>query len=218
MSIRRWIKSALVFFSLFFLWDYGPYYLVYFTKEEREWRKEREEERKARAEYSAYVGEIRYNFAQNMLENFQLVPSGQKGMMHAKVEMLGMNFTAYRRATVEEARALQLIVMDQFVKAIQAHEKIQPFLDERPFSHNRISIAIDFRGPHGDYADGSVARIVNIHALASRRENRNRLFYDAKDPYENSTVELHNELYDEALKIVNASTFLNPYVHQTTPI
>ncbi|MBA2367793.1 MAG: hypothetical protein H0V82_02070 [Candidatus Protochlamydia sp.] len=206
----------LFFFSIGFLWNYGPFY---FTKKEREYRKQKEEEQNAKEEYVPYVLEIRHAFAKKMKEKYGLIPSGYGGALRQNVEMLSMDFTTYRRATIEEARGLQLIAMDQFVKAINGHEKIGPFLIAKPFSYNRIVISINFKGPNGRYSDGSVTNVYNINGLASNRENRNKFFYYKVDPYKNDLIDLHSEHYDEALKtfIVTEDEF-NPNEHIATPL
>lgn len=177
----------------------------------------REKEKTPYQEYIGYVNEIKEAFGREMFKEFHLVPQGDFGQMHEKVEVMGMKFLAHRRATIEEARALQLFVMDRFVKAINAHEKIQPFLEERPFTYKRIQVGISFSGLNGLYSDGTVERISSVHDLAGAEENRNCLFYDAYDPFNCDSVEIHRESYDEALKLVSANRDVNPYVHHTTP-
>lgn len=215
MKLGQWVKISFILFSAFFLWNYGPFY---FTEKEKEWRIERQEEVDAKREYIPYVNEICRTFGRKMREKLQLVPNATLGTMDRKIETMHMEFTAYRRATVEEARELQLLVMDQFLKAIHAHKKIQPFLKEQPFSNKSIMIGIDFKGPHGYYCDGSVANIMNIYQYGGELEHRNKLFYYAADPLENKTFDLLTESYSDALKIINASTDSNPFVHKTTPL
>ncbi len=178
---------------------------------------ERQAEERLYNEYIQYVNEIRQSFAQEMIRELKLVPAGHSGRMHEKVEELGMEFNANRRATVEEARALQLFAMEKLAQAINTHEKIQPFLEERPFTFKRISIAISFGGPNGRYSDGSVGRIYNIPDFAVM-ENRNHLFYYVADPFKNDTIHLFKEPYEKAVKLAKASTLQNPYFHQTSPM
>ena len=167
-------------------------------------------------EYGMYLEEIREIFGKKMFDEFSLIPQGGSDQMHEKVEVIGMGFTARRRATIEEARALQLIVMNLFVKEINAHEKIQPFLEIKPITYKRINIQISFEGPNGNYADGSVKRVYNIDGKAGAFENRNHLFYYTNDPFTNNNISLLNESYEEALKRAKASPDVNPYAHQTS--
>jgi hypothetical protein len=167
-------------------------------------------------EYGVYLDEIQEAFARKMFDEFSLIPQGGSGKMHEKVEVIGMGFTARRRATIEEARALILLVMDRFVQEINAHEKIQPFLEIKPITYKRINIQISFEGPNGHYADGSVKRVFNIDGKGGAAENRNRLFYFARDPFRDSNYDLFEESYEEALKHARASPDVNPYAHQTS--
>ena len=178
---------------------------------------ERRAERRPYLEYIGYVNEIRQAFAKEMIKELDLVPAGHSGMMHEKVEELGIEFNANRRATVEEARALQLFVMEKFVQAINGHEKIQPFLEERPFTYKRIMITIEFQGPNGSYADGSVDRIYNIPDFAVI-ENRNNLFYYSDDPFTWQSNSFLQEPYEEAVKLAKATPPQNLFFHQNTPM
>ncbi|MCE2984036.1 MAG: hypothetical protein LW832_10800, partial [Parachlamydia sp.] len=215
MTFLKWLKITILVAIPIFLWNYGPFY---FTKHEREWRKKKQEEINAKSEYLPYIDEIYLTFAKEMKKKFKLIPSGYGGIRKRKVEMLSMNFTTKRRATIQEARGLQLLIMDQFLKAINAHEKLKPFLDEQPFTHRRIKLCVDFEGPNGSYCDESVSTIFNVHGIASNTENRNRIFYVGVDPYKNDLFDLHNESYAEALEILKNSPDLDPFVHVTTPL
>lgn len=166
--------------------------------------------------YERYVRQIEQAFAEQMKREFNLQCIGNRGRMHEKVEEMGMKFNAYRRATIEEARALQLLVMDRFVQAINAHEKIQPFLQERPFTFKSIEISIAFEGVNGRYADGSVDYIFNVSDAATATENKNTLFYSSEDPFTGRSVDLFKEPYEEAVRLNKASLVQNPAIHKTT--
>jgi hypothetical protein len=169
------------------------------------------------AQYVGYVNEIREALADEMFEELGLIPAGDRGMMHEKVEEIGMEFTTPRRATVEEARALHLYVMERFVQTINAHEKIQPFLEERPFTYKRVTISIEFEGPNGTYNDESVGRIWNVPDDAVI-ENRNHLMYYTYDAFKFHSDVLFKEPYEEAVKLAEASTVRYPFVHQKNPM
>lgn len=166
-------------------------------------------------EYGSYLEEIRETFGRKMFEEFSLIPQGGSGKMHEKVEVIGMGFTAHRRATIEEARALQLILMNRFVQEVNRHEKIQPFLEINPITYKRICIEISYTGRNGIYSDGSVERTYNVDDTAGAVENRNRLFYFANDPFTNKSYDLFEESYEEAIKLANTLNF-NPYAHETS--
>ena len=166
--------------------------------------------------YIDYVQEIEQSFAEQMQRELNLVYSGNRRMMHEKIEEMGLQFNAYRRATIEEARALHLLVMDRFVQAINAHEKIQPFLEVHPFTYKRVSISIKFLGINGPYCDETVQYTSNVPETASAIENRNNIFYDFLDPFKMGSINSLQEPYEEAVRLNEAVPLQNPAVHRAT--
>ena len=166
--------------------------------------------------YEVYIREISNSFAEQMDKELNLHGFGNFRASHDIVEVLGMNFTARRRATIQEARALTLLVIDKFVHAINTHENIQPYLAEHPFTHKRIRISIDFNGPKGSYADGSVTSVFYVTDLSDLYIHRTDLLYHANDPIKQSSILLLKESYGEAVKLNAASPVENPGIHQTT--
>lgn len=172
-----------------------PWHLA---KEWIAWNRQQKTEKAMAAERNLYLNEIRHTFAEAMLKDLQLVPRGESGRTQEKIEEIGMDFTAHRRATIEEARALQVLVMEKFVQAVNAHEKIQPFLAVRPFSYKNISISIEFDN------STTVWCVYNIPDNAFAEENRNRLFYYKRDDFSGEMTNLHTEPYEDALKLVSS--------------
>lgn len=170
----------------------------------------------AREEYEGYVQEIKTTFKEEMEKELALHAYGGTDHMDNTIEALGINFMARRRATIEEARALVLLVIDRFVRAINDHEKIQPYLAERPFTHKRVSISIRFKNQNGEsYVDGSVASIFFGSDLSTSKY-RNHLSYEAEDPIIERSILFRRESYEEAVKLNAASPIENPALHQTT--
>ena len=189
----RWIL-VVVFFSF---WQNGLLYAV-------------------SAPYDDYVKEIKSAFIEQMEKDLNLQGYSAYDEKHEMIEALGIEFRAHQRATIQEARALELLLIEQFVKAINSHEKIQPHLAERPFTHRRVSVAIYFESPDGGfYADGSVVHIFHGSDFSSS-ENRNHLVYQAKDPLIEAPIFFHKESYEKAIQLNAASPIMNPAVHQRT--
>jgi hypothetical protein len=189
------IKIFVCCVFLFFLVVMKPWHLA---KEWIAWNRQQKTEKAMAAERNLYLNEIRHTFAEAMLKDLQLVPRGESGRTQEKIEEIGMDFTAHRRATIEEARALQVLVMEKFVQAVNAHEKIQPFLAVRPFSYKNISISIEFDN------STTVWCVYNIPDNAFAEENRNRLFYYKRDDFSGEMTNLHTEPYEDALKLVSS--------------
>ncbi|MCE5319104.1 MAG: hypothetical protein LLG04_17300 [Parachlamydia sp.] len=179
-----------------------------------------EEDRKRQADQEAiaeYMHDLQIQFAHRMQKELNLCCSGDMGRVHGKIEEIGFSFTAYRRASVEEARGLLLIVMDKLVEAVNTHAKLRPYLDVYPFTYKQVNVAIAFESPYGRYCDGSVVYCYNIPELAVE-ENRNKLFYKSKDPYTGKRNDLLDEHYKEAVQRAAESPIPILKIHQTTPL
>ncbi len=162
-------------------------------------------------EYFPYLNEVREKFMCQMFEEHQLICIGDRGKLHETVEEVGLKFKAYHRATIAEARALQITVMNKFVDAINQHPQLKSYLDVRPFTYKRVKIGISFEGPNGEYADG-VGWVFNVTDLAGVVENRNKIFYNSFDPYKAKHFDLHEETYEEAVKLAKEHLEMDHHV------
>lgn len=162
--------------------------------------------------YSHYVSEVVASLTTQLEKEFNF----RHGLGNIatrpteKIEQLEFKFYIPRRATVDEARALMLAVLDRCAQAINSHEKIQPFLIERPFPKERVHISLYFEKRHDDYSssylDGSVTT-----AFASTR----RFSYSAQTPFK-SYIDLGEETFKEAAILAAKSPFEDLSVHQST--
>lgn len=164
--------------------------------------------------YKHYVYEIETDFAKQMSKELDLHLSGTTHQMHETVELIGMDFTVRRRASIPEARALFLTVIDKFVANINAHEKIQPFLEVQPFTFGQVKISINFEGEPGRWSDGSIIRVMNISEKASDPDNYNKLVYYTSDAFTTDIIRLMDEPREVALKEAQAFPIKNIRVHE----
>ncbi len=145
-------------------------------------------------DYEVYVNQIVLSFAKEMAKEFGLVCIGEGGRMPHDVEEIAVKFIAYRKASINEARELEIIATERLLKIINNNEKIRPFLREYPFKANRAEVSISFNKPNNtSYTDGSVARVTQIN---------NKIYYRGEDGRSELFYSLGEEPYEEALKIV----------------
>ena len=150
--------------------------------------------------YAAYVDEIVRTFAMEMRYNFGLLWIGNGGSMPDDVEKVEVVFHARRKASIEEARELEIRATERLVEMINKHEKIRPFLREYLFTANRVCVRISFvKRNHTSYTDGSVAFVFQA---------RNKIFYCKEDAKTGELIDLLTEPYEEALKKVQQSPSL----------
>ena len=97
---------------------------------------------KKEVDYEVYVNEITRSFVKDMKKEYGLFCYGTGGGMPHDVEEISLNFIAYQRATIEQARKLEVEVTEKLLKRVNEHEKIRPFLREYPFKAGRIGIRL----------------------------------------------------------------------------
>ncbi|MCE5318686.1 MAG: hypothetical protein LLG04_15145, partial [Parachlamydia sp.] len=173
--------------------------------------------------YLEYVRQITNSFIEEMEDecpDFHCIGSG--GSMPYDVEEIEVCFVAHRRATVEEARRLEVYGVQKLLNKINAHEKIRPYLREYPFKSNRVGMSIAFYAKNDEYHhDGSVVyvSVIKSKVFYDRAEKRKSMIpgrLDCRDP--NNTIEtppreeiteelisLFEEPYEDALRIVQGT-------------
>ncbi len=145
-------------------------------------------------EYVYYVNEIFRSFSKQVKQEFGLDCQSTGGSMPYDVQEISMSFDSDLIATLQEARELEVKITEKFIKVINAHEKIRPFLREFPFPPNRATIMIAFQRPKKINSNNHVELVFQV---------KNRIFYESKKTSPPYTYEIiKEEPYEEALKIV----------------
>ena len=162
-------------------------------------------------EYIRYIDAISSRVADQIEKEFNIHCGVEGGSMPNNIALVRLGFTAQRRATLEEARIMHVRCTEMLIKAINADERIRPFLAEYPFPPSRIELSISFRGPSGSWdCDGTINFILEAHDTIS---------CFITDPIDSIITSFYEEPYAEALKIVQQSTLTNKDLcsHQVKP-
>jgi len=118
------------------------------------------------------------------------------GSMPRDIESISVGFAIDERASVDRAREIEVEITERFLRIINSHEKIRPFLREYPFPASRAKVELSFydsrkqKRQHGD----CVCLVYQV---------RGNIFYEsspAQEKYE--LVEIAREKYEDALEIV----------------
>jgi len=150
--------------------------------------------------YMKHVKEIIRKFSRDMEREFGLVCIGDGGKLAYDVNGLEVCFNAYQTATIDQACELEVKVTERFLKAINNHAKIRPYLREYPFTAPRAHVTISFKKPNGrPYTDGCTVGYVY--------QVRGYIFY-CKEDEQGHLHKLGEEPYEAALRIVQ-----NPDLH-----
>ncbi len=147
--------------------------------------------------YISYAKDIMNEFIKQSTRDYKIDCIGSGGGFAKNVDQIAIKFVAYRRATVEEARELEVSLIKNLLERINTDKRIKPYLSEYPFKAKNLDISVSFRKKNaGRYLDESVALVF----LA-----RGKIFYDYINPKTEELVTIMNESYEEALKIVNSA-------------
>ena len=144
--------------------------------------------------YVGYSNEVINDFIKEVYKEFGFKCIVTGGSMPNDVQSIRIGFIAYRKATVEIARELEVTLIEKFLKTINMHEKIRPYLREYPFRGNRADISISFCNKKNESE--------TENSISSILQARNKLFYDVRDLKTGSLITIFEEPYEDALKIV----------------
>ena len=152
---------------------------------------------KKHPKYIKYVNEITRQFATEMKQEHGFLCIGSGGSMPYDVEGIDIKFVIYKKATIEDARELIIMITRRLQKIINTHKKIRPYLREYPFGTNRIIISISFYKKNNSYYKNERKYI----AYASHI--RDLIYYDKYDLKTDEVIDFYNEPYEDAEKIVD---------------
>ncbi len=145
--------------------------------------------------YIKYAKEITEPFIAECKKKYDLECIGTGGRFTYNIAQINLHFLAYRKGSIEEARILEVKMIENLLNKINSDDKIKPFLFEYPFKTNNLDISISYqKKDDSNYTDGSVALVFL---------GKNKLFYCAEDPKTGKLVDLLEEPYEEAKIIVN---------------
>jgi len=144
--------------------------------------------------YVGYSNEVTNNFIKEVNKEFGFRCVATGGSMPYDVQGIDVGFIAYRKATIEEARELEVMLIEKFLRIINSHEKIRPYLREFPFQASQADISIDFYNKNNEPE--------TVNSISHVSQVKNKIYYDIYDPKTFSSEEVAEESYEDALKIV----------------
>lgn len=146
-----------------------------------------------RSMHIEHVNELVNRFIVQIEQEFGLICIGNGSSMPYDVESISLKFVSHQRATIDQACALEVQIIEKFLEVVNQDANIRPYLREYPFTAPRAKISISFNKPNGEpYTDG----IVVGHVF----QVRGYIFY-CKTSKEGNLSDLGEEPYEAALKI-----------------
>ena len=132
-------------------------------------------------------------FIQEIENEHQIYCIGEGGHMANDLEGITLSFIAYREGSIEEARKIEVCAIQKLTQLINANKKLRPYLREYPFPTHRVEICLSYKEKDNNYYPNNLAYISHINGI---------LRYRSQDLSTPKLILLHQETFEEALKIV----------------
>ncbi len=117
------------------------------------------------------------------------------GSMPRDIENITVGFAVYEKASVDRAREIEVEITERFLRIINSHKKIRPFLREYPFTSKGADIELNFydRRKRDVQSGDCVSFVFRAH---------DKIFYISSEPRTYDLEEIASESYEEARKKV----------------
>jgi hypothetical protein len=120
---------------------------------------------------------------------------GTVGQMMGDIQLLGIEFYYYHLVNLSEARELLVYASQVFLKNINENKEVRPYLHNYPFTLKNIDVTIFVSQPNGQDPPQGDIEIITLRS--------DKIIYKLTAPSEFAPWPvLHEETYEEALKIV----------------
>ena len=154
--------------------------------------------------YEEMAKQITTETAKKIYSKYKIDPIGSGGSMMDDVKVLALSFNCYDILSIESSRELVVNCVEQYLVTVNNNKEIRPYLHNYPFTEQNIDLTIFFY-QGADFKDAIPGQVSCASAL------NGKIFYHTKDPEDEYKLEtLHQETYEEALRIVKEQGRLNP--------
>jgi hypothetical protein len=152
-------------------------------------------------DYEKIADVITARTAQKIESETGLVLSGVGGGMMDQVRMMAMSFDCFGEISMEQGRELVIYCVNEYLSAINANIEIRPYLIHYPFSSKDVQIRIFINSKNGkEVGSGNLSIVTEINGKVS---------YKIRDPESQRLRIIHEEAYEEAVKILEAGEPVN---------
>ena len=147
------------------------------------------------SDYGRIARGITAKTADKLEEEKGLICVGTGGQMMNDIQMMMMGFQFFQVVSIDTARQLLVDAVEEYLSAINTNKKVRPYLHNYPFTAKNVEIVIYFRNSDGhDVPPGK---------LYIAEANQGEMIYYIDYPEKHTMKSIHEETYEEALKIMN---------------
>jgi hypothetical protein len=136
------------------------------------------------------------SFSKKLLKenDWSLVTIG--GSFNNKIHELNLKYSVNQKVDVTLARNMIVHTMIKFKNYLNQNSNIQLYLDEIPFEEKKIEMGLLFQNEFGKFfpLEESLAFVSTISE---------KIIYTSYDKTQDKLIKIHEETFEEALKILN---------------
>jgi hypothetical protein len=144
--------------------------------------------------YLTYETEVTRQFKNEVYKELHLPCIAGGGSMRNDIECISLGFLSTKNMGIEEARNLEVELIERFLRIINNHQNIRPYLREYPFPVSRIDILISFQP--AEYTKEALRTVFLAHGC---------ICYFSHDNRGRESVPDFEEPYEEAYNLVKMS-------------
>ena len=145
--------------------------------------------------YCHYSHAITDKYCAEMAKNYKLYCYGYGGKFLKRVDQIDLSFNTVQNLNVAQARKLIIKCSEELLKRINADNDIKPYLSHYPFTEKGISLGVSF--------DQEDQKRVSSKFVAMVFTVDGNIYYSSYNHNKKKFQDVHEETYQEALKIVN---------------
>ncbi len=145
--------------------------------------------------YCKYADKITEKYCADMAKTYKLYYYGGGGGFMNNVNKIDLSFNTIQNLNIAEARILIIKCTEERLKRINADKDIKPYLSHYPFTEKGIALSISF--------DDKDQNSVSAKFVAMVFTVNGDIYYSSYNHNKKKFQDLHEESYQEALKIVN---------------
>lgn len=143
------------------------------------------------------------SFVKEVQREYGFHPLGVGASFPVKINWVDLRFSADCYASVEEGRRLIVPLVHKFIQRMNEDRELIKYLSNSPASIANVALTVRFK-------DGPTSPLQSIMIIGSK----NLIVYNKYDEFRKRLLDLHEESFDEAVRLVQQCTGSSSETHK----
>lgn len=145
--------------------------------------------------YCKYADKVTSAFKESVKAKYGMVATGDGGSFMEKINSVYLSFSTFdKEYNIDQARALMVNCIEEYLSMINKDEKVRPYLSHFPFSSLGVEFQIAFYERPSKRVESQYIGLVGIV--------KEKVYYCSYDHEKKQFIDICDESYKEALKKV----------------